>query len=62
MKYFGTKNLSGIDLDKMQISPSQYATETGKRKPYHLQYVANCKATKTLDKKKLNYLKKEVKK
>lgn len=34
----GTKNLSGMDLDRMQNYPNQKANAIGRKLPYHLQY------------------------
>lgn len=39
----GTKNLSGIDLDRMQNNPSKSANDIGSRLPYHLQYIRDGK-------------------
>lgn len=39
----GTKNLSGIDLDRMQNNPCQKANEIGRRVPYYLQYIRDGK-------------------
>jgi hypothetical protein len=35
----GTKNLSNIDLDRMQNNPCEKANEIGNRTPYHLRYI-----------------------
>lgn len=39
----GTKNLSGIDLDRMQNNPSKSANDIGSQLPYHLQYIRDGK-------------------
>lgn len=39
----GTKNLSSIDLDRMQNNPSEKANDIGSRVPYHLQYIRDGK-------------------
>lgn len=39
----GTKNLSGIDLDRMQNNPNEAANDIGSRLPYHLQYLRDGK-------------------
>lgn len=39
----GTKNLSGIDLHRMQNNPSETANDIGSRLPYHLQYIRDGK-------------------
>lgn len=39
----GTKNLSSMDLDKMQQNPSKRAMDIGSRLPYHLQYIRDGK-------------------
>ena len=39
----GTKNLTVIDLDKMQNNPCQKANEIGRRVPYYLQYIRDGK-------------------
>lgn len=35
----GTKNLSLMNLDKMENYPNERANDIGSRLPYHLQYV-----------------------
>jgi hypothetical protein len=39
----GTKNLTVIDLDRMQNFPCHKANEIGKRVPYYLQYIRDGK-------------------
>lgn len=39
----GTKNLSIMDLDKMQNHPDERANDIGSRLPYHLQYLRDGK-------------------
>lgn len=39
----GTKNLSSIDLDKMQNHSNQTANDIGSRLPYYLQYIRDGK-------------------
>jgi hypothetical protein len=34
----GTKNLSGMDLDRMQNYPNQRANAIGRKVPYYLRY------------------------
>lgn len=39
----GNKNLSSMDLDKMQQNPSKRVMDIGSRLPYHLQYIRDGK-------------------